>query len=83
MKILEDVLALCKPLTTRQLEIDATTFFIDRQQKILFRCDDRDVVIEKVNRAKGNRFTMEEIEESYQRVVQKCFPLMEKYACAR
>ncbi len=83
MKILEDVLALCKPLTTRQLEIDATTFFIDRQQKILFRCEDRDVVIEKVNRAKGNRFTMEEIEESYQRVVQKCFPLMEKYACAR
>lgn len=26
---------------------------------------------------------IEENEESYQRVVQKCFPLMEKYACAR
>lgn len=62
---------------------DCTLFFINRQQKTLFGCEDRGVVIEKVNRAKGNRFTMEEIEESYQRVIQKCFPLMEKYAHAQ
>lgn len=83
MRILSDVLTLCKPLTTKQLEIDATTFFINRQQKILFGCEDRDVVLEKVNRAKGNRFTMEEIVESYQRVDRICLPLIGKYAQAR
>lgn len=80
MEILVDVLKLCKTLSTKQLEIDATTFFIDRQQKILFGCENKQDVINKVFRAKGNRFTEEEIENSYQRVMQKCFPLVEKYA---
>ncbi|WWR15923.1 hypothetical protein V1224_00210 [Lachnospiraceae bacterium JLR.KK008] len=83
MKILIDVLELCEALSTRQLEIDATTFFINRQQKILFGCEDKQNVIDKVIRAKGKRFTEEEITESYQRVVQNCFPLVEKYAVAR
>lgn len=82
MKILIDVLELCKTLSTKQLEIDATTFFIDRQQKILFGCGDKQDVIDKVIRAKGNRFTEDEIMESYQRVVQRCFPLVKKYAVA-
>lgn len=82
MKILIDVLELCKTLTTKQLEIDATTFFIDRQQKILFGCEDKQDVINKVIHAKGNRFTEDEIMKSYQRVVEKCFPLMKKYAVA-
>lgn len=80
IKILIDVLELCKTLSTKQLEIDATTFFIDRQQKILFGCDDKQDVIDKVIHAKGNRFTVDEIQKSYQRVVEKCFPLVEKYA---
>lgn len=80
MEILVDVLELCKTLSTKQLEIDATTFFIDRQQKILFGCEDQKIVIDKVIRAKGNRFTKDEIQESYKRVVQKCFPLVKKYA---
>lgn len=80
LEILTDVLELCKTLSTKQLEIDATTFFIDRQQKILFGCKDEQVVIDKVIRAKGNRFTDDEILASYQRVVQRCFPLVEKYS---
>ena len=80
MKILMDVLDLCKTLSTKQLEIDATTFFIDRQQKILFGCEDEKDVIKKVIHAKGNRFTEDEIKKSYQRVEQKCFPLVKKYA---
>lgn len=82
MEILEDVLRLCETLSTKQLEIDATTFFIDRQQKVLFGCEDQKVVIDKVICAKGSRFTEDEIVESYQRVVQKCFPLVKKYASA-
>ena len=81
MEILMDVLGLCKALSVRQLEIDATTFFIDRQQKILYGYDNEQDVIDKVIRAKGKRFTEDEIMESYQRVVQRCFPLVEKYAC--
>lgn len=80
MKILTDVLELCKTLSAKQLEIDATTFFIDRQQKILFGCGDKQNVIDKVMHAKGNRFTKDEIMKSYQRVMQKCFPLVKKYA---
>lgn len=82
-EIPEDVLALCGPLSTRELEITATTFFIDRQQKVLFGCDDKDNVIEKVTRAKGNRFSGEEIEDSYQRVINQYLPLAEKYAVIR
>lgn len=80
MKILVDVLKFCNTLTTKQLEIDATTFFIDRQQKILFGCEDSKAVMDKVIRAKGNRFTNDEIMQSYQRVVDRCFPLVKKYA---
>ena len=80
MEILEDVIALCEPLSTKELEITATTFFIDRQQKVLFGCPDQDAVIEKVTHAKKKRFSNDEIARSYRRVVEECLPLVEKYA---
>ncbi len=80
MEILEDVIAFCKPLSTKDLEITATTFFIDKQQKVLFGCPDRNSVIEKVTHAKKNRFSNDEIVRSYQRVVEECIPLAKKYA---
>jgi hypothetical protein len=79
-QILNDVLELCRPLSTRDLEITATAFFIDRQQKVLFGCHDQNIVIEKVTHAKGNRFSENEINASYQRVLQKWLPLVKKYA---
>ena len=83
MEIMEDVLNICGRLNTKELEITATTFFINRQQKVLFGCDDRDVVIDKVTRAKGNRFSRKEIEMSYQRVLEEYFPLVDKYAAIK
>ena len=79
-KIVQDVLQLCNTLTTKELEITATTFFIDRQQKALFGNDDKDIVIQKVTKAKGNRFDKSEIEDSYQRMEKEFFPLETKYA---
>ena len=77
--ILFDVLGLCEEMSTKQLEITATTFFIDRQQKVLFGSDDKASVIRKVVNAKGNRFNQAEIDESYCRVVEKFLPLEIKY----
>ncbi|MCI9067590.1 MAG: hypothetical protein HFI65_02745 [Lachnospiraceae bacterium] len=79
LQIMEDVLKFCEPLSTRELEITATAFFIDRQQKVLFGCNDQAAVIDKVIRAKGKRFSREEIDRSYERVIEGCFPLVEKY----
>ena len=67
-------------MTTKQLEITATTFFIDRQQKVLFGDDDKEAVIRKVSNAKGKRFNHNEIETSYQTVMEEFFPLEQKYA---
>lgn len=78
--IVNDILALCEGFSTRQLEIIATTFFINRQQSVLFGADDKEAVLSKVTRAKGSRFTMEEIEDSYQRVQSDFLPLEKKYA---
>ena len=79
-KIVTDILTLCRGMTTRQMEITATAFFIDRQQKVLFGNDDRTIILDKVTRAKGSRFTEEEIAESYQQVVEKFLPLEKKYS---
>jgi len=77
--ILSDVLGLCNEMTTKQLEIAATTFFIDRQQKALFGNDDRTAVIKRVVSAKGNRFSREEIDRAYDQVVESFLPLETKY----
>lgn len=79
-QIVHDVLQLCNNMTTRELEIAATTFYINRQQKALFGNDNKDAVIKKVIEAKGNRFNDDEIKESYQKVVNEFFPLEGKYA---
>ena len=79
-KIVKDILGLCNQMTTKQLEITATTFFIDRQQKVLFGDDDKEAVIRKVSNAKGKRFNHNEIETSYQTVMEEFFPLEQKYA---
>ena len=78
--IVNDILGLCDRMTTKELEITATTFFIDRQQKALFGNDNKDTVIQKVSNAKGKRFNNDEIETSYQTVLKKFFPLEKKYA---
>lgn len=67
-------------LSTKQLEILATTFFINRQQKALFGSSDEESVLEKVRRAKASRFSEDEIENSYQRMLEICVPLEKKYS---
>ena len=80
--IVHDILQLCATMTTKELEITATTFFINRQQKALFGDDNKEVVIRKVSNAKGNRFNQEEIERSYYRVSTEFLALEKKYALA-
>lgn len=79
-KIVKEVLQRCNQLTTKELEITATTFFIDRQQKALFGSDSKETVIKRVSKAKGNRFAESEIEDSYQRVANDFWPLERKYS---
>ena len=74
-EIVCDVLDACSRLTTRQLEITATTFFINRQLKALFGSDDKEDVIKKVTEAKGSRFNEEEIRQAYQRVQEVFLPI--------
>ena len=78
-EIVHDVLNACSQLTTRQLEITATTFFINRQLKALFGSDDKDEVIKKVTEAKGSRFNEEEISQSYQQVQELFLPIERNY----
>lgn len=78
-KIIQDVLTLCEPLNTKELEITATTFFIARQQRALFEKIDQKEVVDKVTAAKKTRFTEHEINESYQRVIDEWLPLEKKY----
>lgn len=79
-KIVCDVLTACSDLSTRQLEIAATTFFINRQLKVLFGSDDKERVIEKVTEAKGSRFSEEEIRQSYELVQEVFLPIEYKYS---
>ena len=53
-EIVRDVLQICNQMNTKELEITATTFFIDRQQKALFGKDDRNAVIRRKNVQKKN-----------------------------
>ena len=78
-QIVKDVVETFSGETARQLEIIATTFFIDCQQKALFGKDDKDIVLDKVRRAKRARFSEQEIEESYGLMMEKCVPLVRKY----
>lgn len=58
-----------------QLEILATTFFVHRQQSSLFGSAEKDVVLDKVRRAKASRFTEEQIVSAYGKMEEICFPL--------
>ena len=78
-EIVRDVLNICAPLTTHQLEITATTFFINRQLKTLYGSNDKEQVIKHVTAAKGSRFSDAEIEEAYARVQDIFLPIEEKY----
>lgn len=79
-KIVDEVLDTFRNMTSGQLEILATTFFIYRQQKSLFGSADKEEVLDKVRRAKSSRFTEEEIISSYNKMEEICFPLAKKYA---
>lgn len=78
--IVADVLDTFSSLPTKQLEILATTFFINRQQNALFGSSDENSVLEKVRRAKASRFSEEEIGNSYKRMLEVCVPLDQKYS---
>lgn len=77
-KIVNEVLNTFGDMSTDQLEILATTFFIFRQQTSLFGNADKECVLDKVRRAKSSRFTEEQIADSYQRMENVCIPLAEK-----
>lgn len=77
--IVNDVVATFGNMSVKQLEILATTFFIDRQQKTLFNSTEKQEVLDKVRRAKSSRFTEAEIENSYSLMLEHCVPLVEKY----
>lgn len=74
--IVNKVLGLCGNLTAKEIEIDATTFYIQRQQIALYGKAEKDSVIEKVEAAKGARFTHTEILDAYERVQKKYIPLI-------
>ncbi len=78
-QIVKDVVDTFKAETAKQLEIIATTFFIDCQQKALFSQDDKNIVLDKVRRAKSARFSEQEIQESYGIMMEKCVPLVKKH----
>lgn len=67
-------------LSTKQLEILATTFFIKRQQKALFGSSDEESVLEKVRRAKASWFSEDEIENSYLSMLEIGVLLEKKYS---
>lgn len=66
--IVKKVLSLFGDIPTKQIEIDATTFFIQRQQVALYGSNDKEAVIKKVTEAKHTRFKNEEILAAYNRV---------------
>lgn len=78
--IVDQVLATFLPLSTKKLEILATTFFINRQQKALYGSTDKESVLEKVRRAKAARFSEQEIENAYIQMNELCVPLEEQYS---
>lgn len=78
-EIVLDVLDSCKLFNTKDFEIVSTTFFIYRQQKALFNSTDKEEIIRKVTNAKGSRFTPDEINQAYQRVLDIFIPLEKKY----
>lgn len=77
--IVQDVLNTFGNMSAEQLEILATTYFIYRQQNSLFGMVDKEMVLDKVRRAKSSRFTEEQIVNSYRKMEEICFPLTEKY----
>ena len=78
-RIVQDVLNTFGNMSAEQLEILATTYFIYRQQNSLFGMVDKEMVLDKVRRAKSSRFTEEQIVNSYRKMEEICFPLTEKY----
>lgn len=77
--IVHDILDQFRHLTTKQIEIDATTFFINRQQNALYGKSEKATVLNMVSKAKGTRFSPEEIESSYNRMVSIFLPIEKKY----
>lgn len=69
-QIVNSVLTRFRDMPVRELEILATTFFIARQQKTLFGSTNQQSVLEKVRKAKSSRFSEEEIEHSYEQMLE-------------
>ena len=67
-RIVQDVLNTFGNMSAEQLEILATTYFIYRQQNSLFGMVDKEMVLDKVRRAKSSRFTEEQIVNSYRKM---------------
>lgn len=79
-KIIHAVLDTFGEMSTEQLEILATTFFVYRQQSSLFGTADKASVLDKVRRAKSSRFTEAQIVKSYSEMEEICFPFIERLA---
>lgn len=78
-KIVNSVLTEFRNMPVRELEILATTFFIDRQQKALFGSASQQYVLDKVRKAKSSRFSEAEIEKSYDQM-EDCLRLIQQYS---
>lgn len=77
--ILSDVLGTLGNKSPKELEILATTFFIDLQQRTLFGSADKEDVLSKVTHAKETRFTKDEILNSYTQMEEICRPLVKRH----
>jgi uncharacterized protein YwgA len=69
IKNLEKLIELFGDMSPYDLELYATTHFIDKSQKYLYNNHDKDSIIDIVQKVKGDKFTKNQIDSAYNTLV--------------